>query len=107
MVGSAATLMSLDVVLETSQMFYDNDIDPDEMISINSEGVDDLAGLRSQICRIPKKDNPNGLIQIMSKKDMKTLGIDSPNESDSVMQSLFSPKAAATFDLEFDSLWDE
>jgi len=29
-VGSASTLMSLDVVLETSQMFYDNDIDPDE-----------------------------------------------------------------------------
>lgn len=82
-------------------------IDPDEMISIDSEGVDDLAGLRSQICRIPKKDNPNGLIQIMSKKDMKTLGIDSPNESDSVMQSLFSPQAAVVFDLEFDSLWDE
>ena len=29
-VGSASTLMSLDVVLETSQLFYDNDIDPDE-----------------------------------------------------------------------------
>ena len=29
-VGSASTLMSLDVVLETSQLFFDNDIDPDE-----------------------------------------------------------------------------
>ena len=66
-------------------------IDPDNMISIDSDGVDNLAGLRSEICRIPKKDNPNGLIQIMNKKEMKLLGIDSPNESDSVMMSLFIP----------------
>ena len=31
------------------------------------------------------------LIQIMSKKDMKTLEIESPNESDGVMMSLFKP----------------
>jgi len=68
-------------------------IDPDDMISIDSEGVDNLPGLRTQICQIPKKNNPNGLNQIMSKQDMKKLGIDSPNESDSVMMCLFSPKA--------------
>jgi len=66
-------------------------VDPDEMISFDSDGIDNLSGLRSEICRIPKKDNPNGLIQIMNKKDMKALDIDSPNESDSVMMSLFMP----------------
>lgn len=65
-------------------------IDPDEMISFDSDGIDDLTGLRSQVCRIPLKDHQGGLIQIMSKKDMKALGIDSPNESDSVMMSLIS-----------------
>ena len=68
-------------------------IDPDEMISLDSEGIDDLVGLRSEICRIPKKDHQGGLIQIMNKKDMKALDIDSPNEADSVMMSLFMPAA--------------
>jgi phage terminase large subunit len=68
-------------------------VDPDEMISFDSEGIDSISGLRSEICRIPKKDNPNGLIQIMNKKEMKALGIDSPNEVDSVMMSLFKPVA--------------
>ena len=66
-------------------------IDPDSMISLDSEGVESIAGLRSEICRIPLKQNSNGLIQIMSKKDMKALGIDSPNESDSCMMCLFKP----------------
>jgi phage terminase large subunit len=66
-------------------------VDPDEMISFDSEGIDDLVGLRSQMCRIPRKENPNGLIQIMNKKDMKILEIDSPNETDSVMMCLFVP----------------
>lgn len=68
-------------------------IDPDDMISFDSAGIDNLAGLRSEICRIPKKDNGNGLIQIMNKKEMKALEIDSPNESDSIMMSLFKPVA--------------
>ena len=66
-------------------------IDPDEMISFDSEGIDDLPGLRSQVCRIPRKDNANGLIQIMNKKDMKLLEIESPNETDSIVMSLFIP----------------
>lgn len=66
-------------------------VDPDEMISFDSDGIENLAGLRSEICRIPKKDNANGLIQIMNKKDMKLLEIDSPNEADSVMMCLFIP----------------
>jgi phage terminase large subunit len=66
-------------------------IDPDEMISLNSEGISDMQGLRSELCRIPRKDNPGGLEQIMSKVEMKKLGIDSPNDADSVMMSLFKP----------------
>jgi phage terminase large subunit len=66
-------------------------LDPDLMISLDSEGIEDIEALRSQICRIPRKHNPNGLLQLMSKQDMKKLGIDSPNESDSVAMSLFAP----------------
>lgn len=68
-------------------------VDPDDMISLDTDGIDNIQGLRSELCRIPLKDkhNPNGLIQIMSKKDMKAIDIDSPNEADSVMMSLFMP----------------
>ncbi len=68
-------------------------IDPDMMISIDSDGCDNLPGLKAELCRIPLKDNRNGLIQIMSKQDMKLLKIKSPNKADSIMMTLFSPKA--------------
>ena len=73
-------------------------VDPDEMISFDSEGIDSVSGLRSEICRIPLKDNGGGLIQIMNKKEMKTLDIDSPNESDSVMMGLFKPVVKAVME---------
>ena len=76
-------------------------VDPDEMISFNSAGIDNLADLKSQLTRVPKKSNGTGLIQIMNKQEMKTNGIDSPNEGDSVMMSMFMPKtikAKATLD---------
>jgi len=66
-------------------------IDPDLMISIDSEGVESIDALRSEICRIPLKDNGSGLTQIMGKKDMKTHGIESPNLSDGCMMALVSP----------------
>jgi len=62
-------------------------VDPDKMISISSE-ISQIDLLRSEVCRIPLKPNGNGLIQIMSKEDMKRLGIESPNMSDSLMMSL-------------------
>lgn len=67
--------------------------DPDDMISLNSEGIENLAALRSEICRIPRKPNPGGLEQIMSKQDMAKLQISSPNMSDSVMMTMWKPKA--------------
>jgi phage terminase large subunit len=66
-------------------------VDPDEMISIDSEGVENMASLRAEMCRIPRKINPNGMQQIMSKQDMKAQGINSPNVADSAMMSLFKP----------------
>jgi len=61
------------------------------MISLDSGGIEDMTSFRSEICAIPRKDNPGGLIQIMSKKEMKLLKIDSPGLADSAMMSLISP----------------
>lgn len=66
-------------------------LDPEDMISLNCEGIDDIVALRAQLCRIPRKPNPRGLEQIMSKVEMKKLGINSPNEGDSVMMCMFMP----------------
>jgi len=77
--------------------------DPSEMISLNSEGIDDMVGLRSEMCRIPRKPDGNGLEQIMSKQDMKKAGIRSPNMSDAVMMTMFSPSHEADFkQIDFD-----
>ncbi len=66
-------------------------VDPDEMISFDTDGIENLIDLRSQITRIPLKLNATQLKQIMSKAEMKTNGIDSPNEADSVMMAMFKP----------------
>lgn len=66
-------------------------IDPDEMISIDSEGVESIDQLRSECCRVPRKKNNTGLIQIMSKADMRAAGIESPNMYDSLMMNMFMP----------------
>lgn len=65
--------------------------DPSDMISLNTEGIDDITVLRAQLCRIPRKPNAQGLEQIMSKQEMASLGIASPNEGDAVMMSGFIP----------------
>lgn len=66
-------------------------VDPADMISIDSDGVLELQRLRSEVCRIPRKENNTGLIQIMSKQEMKRLDIDSPNMYDSIMMNLYQP----------------
>lgn len=77
-------------------------MDPEDMISLNSEGIDDMVSLRSQLCRIPRKPNSQGLEQIMSKEEMKSLKISSPNEGDSVMMSVFIPPLDDDFeDIDF------
>lgn len=57
---------------------------PDELISFSSS-IEQLSLLRAEICRIPRKYGGSGRIQLMSKPEMKKLGIDSPNMADSVM----------------------
>jgi len=66
-------------------------IDPEEMISFDSEGMENKSDLRSQLTRIPRVPNGRGLQQIMSKKDMKSNKINSPNEGDCIMMSGFEP----------------
>jgi phage terminase large subunit len=80
--------------------------DPDNLISFSSS-IKLLQMLRSELCRIPKKPNGAGMIQIMSKEDMRKLGIKSPNMADSVMMALDNPVSNDTFteSLEFNSLW--
>lgn len=62
--------------------------DPDTLISISSK-IKDIAILRAEMCRIPKKDRIGGIgkFQVMSKVEMKKRKIDSPNGSDTVMMS--------------------
>ncbi len=57
---------------------------PDELISFSSS-IKEMANLRAELCRIPRKYVPSGRIQLMSKPDMKKLEIDSPNMADAVM----------------------
>lgn len=77
-------------------------IDPDTMISICSS-VEDIPGLRSEVCRIPLKPNGSGLIQILNKVEMKKLGIESPNRADSLMMLMIHPEAPIEVNLQFDS----
>lgn len=62
-------------------------IDPDKLISISGK-IKCLEAFRSEVCRIPRKANGRGLIQIMSKDEMLSqLKIASPNLADSAMMS--------------------
>jgi phage terminase large subunit len=71
--------------------------DPDDLISFSSN-IKQLQKLRSEVCRIPKKHNSSGMIQMMSKEDMKKLGISSPNIADAVMMALEVPELHDDFD---------
>lgn len=67
-------------------------IDPEEMISFSSK-IDCINKLRAELCSIPRKRTGSGLIQIMSKDEMKSkYGIISPNLADSAMMSMLVPK---------------
>lgn len=61
--------------------------DPSELISFDST-IPILPQVRSEVCRIPRKFHNLGMIQIMSKPDMKRLlKIESPNLADAVMMA--------------------
>jgi phage terminase large subunit len=67
-------------------------VDPDTMLCISSE-CRDIEQLRSELCRIPRKPNPTGKIQIVSKPDMakEPYKLPSPNCADAVMMGRIEP----------------
>lgn len=70
--------------------------DIDDMISLDSDGIDNIESLRSEICRVPIKPVlAGGVIQIMSKQDMAKLRISSPNMADCLMMTMWKPKVRA------------
>jgi phage terminase large subunit len=77
-------------------------VDPDTMISLSS-GIENMAALRAEVCRIPLKPNGGGFIQIMSKIDMKKNGIQSPNMADCLMMLMMYPEAPIVMQLNFKS----
>jgi len=70
-------------------------IDPDQMVSFDSSGIEEMDSIRSELCSIPRKENTNDIIQIMSKADMKKLKISSPNMGDAIMMTMRPPKTKA------------
>lgn len=62
-------------------------VNPDDLISFSS-GITELSALRAELCRIPRKYVGSGRIQLLSKPEMKKLGIDSPNMADAVMMCM-------------------
>jgi len=67
-------------------------IDPELMISLSSD-IKRIDMLRAELCRIPRKPGGNGMIQIMSKQEMKKLEkIESPNRADALMMCMVEPE---------------
>lgn len=60
---------------------------PDELISLSSN-IKEMAALRTEVCRIPRKYVGSGRIQLVSKPDMKKMGIKSPNMADALMMCM-------------------
>lgn len=70
--------------------------DADELISFSS-GIKGLQKLRSELCRIPRKHNGAGVIQLYTKKEMKErFKVDSPNLADVVAMSFDKPATKKT-----------
>ena len=69
-------------------------VDPDTIISISSD-IKLIDKLRSEVCRIPRKPNGAGKIQLMSKKEMKDkYDIDSPGMADCLAMGEELPELA-------------
>jgi phage terminase large subunit len=60
-------------------------IDPDECIFLDAD-MPNLSALRSEVCRIPRKPNAHGKIQLMTKSEMAKppLNLPSPNLADAL-----------------------
>jgi len=84
-------------------------IDPDEIISIAGD-MPLLNKLRSEVCRIPKKHNNAGKIQLMSKDEMwRKHKIVSPNIADCFAMAMEIPEISygtSETIINFDSWWE-
>ena len=84
-------------------------VDPDQCISICSDKVsdDDFRQLRRELTRIARKPGANSsLITLMSKDDMRKIGIKSPGRADALMMSFPNPEAfGSTIDIPRRSEW--
>ena len=79
--------------------------DPDTLISFSSD-IELLSKFRSELCRIPLKDNNSGLLALYTKKEMKSkFKIPSGNLSDSVMMSMRYKPVEETRPLNFARKW--
>jgi phage terminase large subunit len=81
---------------ERGEAVYHN---PDELISFSSD-IKCLTKLRAELCRLPRKKNNSGMIELYTKADMvagitmsdgRKLSIPSPNLADDVMMSFDRP----------------
>ena len=81
-------------------------IDPDTIISISSD-IKLINKLRAEVCRIPRKPNGAGKIQLMTKKEMKDKhDINSPNMADCLAMGEELPDVSKKpAPLQFASLW--
>ena len=72
-------------------------VDPDECIFLDPD-MPNLSALRSEVCRIPRKPNAHGKIQLLSKSEMAKppLSLPSPNLSDALAYAF-----AITDDLDY------
>ncbi|WP_245677485.1 PBSX family phage terminase large subunit [Candidatus Arsenophonus triatominarum] len=66
-------------------------IDPDELISLSSK-IKKLSQLKSELVKQQRKRTAgNRLIQLISKEEMRSKGIKSPNMADTLMMSFANP----------------
>tara|TARA_Y100000310_G_scaffold342527_1_gene446170 strand:- start:16816 stop:18282 length:1467 start_codon:yes stop_codon:yes gene_type:complete len=74
--------------------------DPDELISIRSEGnnIDDI---RAEVCRVPRKMRGDGRIQLVSKVEMKKKPYELPSPG------MFDAMIMAEITPDIDDDWDE
>ena len=84
-------------------------MDPDKLISI-SRSVQQLDKLRAEVCRVPRKPNSAGKLQVMSKAEMlRVHKIKSPNLADSLMMAASALTSTSTSgwgqDPEYDLRW--
>lgn len=67
---------------------------PDDLISFSSE-IEALQKLKSELCRLPLKNNGAGKMQLKTKEEMQRDGIPSPNLGDACKMALINPPLRA------------